>query len=182
MPFLDPSLPAHAPTTVRALRHALIRDLGDGFAGALQEAGTASGSAMMDAFDGWCSAHGLGHPEALAISRFRAALTDFLAEAGWGRVRFVALGDAVVAIEADDWAEAVDAPALSHPGCFFSAGMLADLIGRVADGPMACLEVTCRATGDSACRFLLGSPAVLTAVHERIVEGSGYEAAVRAVS
>ena len=79
-------------------------------------------------------------------------------------------------------AEAVEAPALPHPGCFFSAGMLADLIGRVADGPMACLEVTCGAAGHPACRFLLGSPAMLTAVHERIVEGSGHEAAVRAVS
>lgn len=182
MSSLDPSIAPHAPATVRALRHALIRDLGDGFAGALQEAGTASGGGVMDAFDGWCSARGLGHPEALAISRFRTALTDFLAESEWGRVRFIPLGEAVVALEAADWAEAEEAPALRHPCCFFSAGMLADLLGRVADGPMACLEVTCRAAGDAGCRFLLGSPEVLTAVHERILEGSGHEAAVRAIS
>lgn len=181
MSSLDPALPPHAPANVRALRHALFRDLGDGFAGALQEAGTASGGGMLDAFDGWCSARGLGHPEALAISRFRAALTDFLAESGWGRVRFVPLGEAVLAVEASDWAEAEDAPARPHPACFFSTGMLADLVGRVADGPMACLEVACRAAGDAGCRFLLGSPEVLTAVHERIVEGSGHEDAVRAV-
>ena len=181
MTSLDSPLSPHVPATMRAMREALIRDLGDGFAAVLQEAGTAGGGAMMDALDAWCSRRGLGHPEALAMARFRAALTDFLAEIAWGHVRFVPLGDAVVALEAADWAESEDAPPLPHPSCVYSAGMLADLFGRVADGPMACLEVTCRAAGDPACRFLLGSPEVLTAVHERILEGSGHEAAVRAV-
>ena len=177
----DPSLSPLSQPALRALRQALMHDLGDRFAGVLQQAGSAGGEAMMAAFDGWCSRRGIGHPEALAMPRFRAAVTDFLREAGWGTVRFVDFGPSVLGLEATDWAEAEDAPRLPYPSCFYSAGLLADLFGRVADGPMACLEVSCRAADAPSCCFLLGSPEVLTAVHQRIVEGMDPETAVRAV-
>ena len=178
----DSSLTPLSHPALRALRQALMHDLGDQFAGVLQQTGSAGGAELMTAFDGWCSRKGLGHPEALAMSRFRSALTDFLRDAGWGTVRFVELGTAVLALEATDWAEAEEAPRLAYPSCFYSAGLLADLFGRVADGPMACLEVSCRASDAPTCRFLVGSPEVLTAVHQRIVEGMDPETAVRGVA
>jgi hypothetical protein len=56
--------------------------------------------------------------------------------------------------------------------------MLAGFFGSMADAPLAVLEVECRAAGGDRCRFLLGSMAVLGAVHEGITAGHPYLAAV----
>ncbi|MEY4609456.1 MAG: hypothetical protein RL625_1673 [Gemmatimonadota bacterium] len=165
-------------TSLRALRSALVRDLGDGFATVLQEAGFAGGAAILEAFAGWCGRHGLAAPAALPIETFHLALTRFLAEAGWGRITVTPLGEAVLAIDAEAWAEAdPDAP-MPYPSCYYTAGMFADLLGRVADAPVGCMEVACRSSGGDQCRFLVGNPEIMAHVYQRITEGAGYQAAL----
>ena len=165
-------------TSLRALRSALVRDLGDGFATVLQEAGFAGGASVLDAFAAWCGRHGLAAPVALPIETFHAALTRFLSEAGWGRITVTALSDAVLAIDSADWAEADPEAPMPYPSCYYTAGMLADLLGRVADAPVGCMEVTCRSSGASGCRFLVGNPEVMAHVYQRITEGVGYQDAL----
>jgi hypothetical protein len=56
--------------------------------------------------------------------------------------------------------------------------MFADFFGRVADAPLAVMEVECRSTGAERCRFLLGSAEVMQAVYEGMSQGIGYDEAV----
>ena len=178
---------SHAPLSsiphqsLRALRAALVRDLGDQFAGPLQEAGYAGGATVLEALGEWCARHGLGAPAELPMPRFREAMRGFFREAGWGDVTFEAIGDVAIALDAAEWAEADPSAPMPYPACFYSAGMLADLFGRVAEGPLACLEVACRSSGAPACRFLLGSPEVLGRVYEQMVEGADHREALRAI-
>jgi hypothetical protein len=89
------------------------------------------------------------------------------------------LGDTVVALDSADWSEAEPAAAMPYPSCYYTAGMLADFFGRVADGALGCLEVECRSNGAERCRFVLGSTEVLGHVYQRLTEGVGYEAALK---
>ena len=172
------TLSAVPHASLRALRAALVRDLGDGFAAVLQETGYAGGESVFGAFRDWCGANGLAAPEQLPLSLFQEHAAHFFAEAGWGTVRITPLGDAVVALDAADWSEADPAAAMPYPSCYYSAGMLADFFGRVADGQLGCMEVECRSNGAGRCRFILGSPEVLAHVYQRLTEGVGYEAAL----
>jgi hypothetical protein len=87
--------------------------------------------------------------------------------------------DCVIPVErlavADGWAEADPASAMPFPSCYYTAGMLADLFGRVADGPLQCLEVECRSNGAARCRWLLASPEVIAHVYQRLTEGVSYQ-------
>jgi hypothetical protein len=56
--------------------------------------------------------------------------------------------------------------------------MFADFFGRVADAPLAVMEVECRSAGGERCRFLLGSTDVMQTVYDGISQGYGYEDAV----
>lgn len=92
---------------------------------------------------------------------------------GWGQVQISNLSDAVVAIDAYDWAEG-DA---EGSGCHVSTGLFAGFFGRLADAPIAVLEVECRGLGEQRCRFLMGSIDVLAYVHEAMGRGIPYERA-----
>lgn len=59
--------------------------------------------------------------------------------------------------------------------------MFADFFGRLADAPLAVMEVECRSRGDERCRFLLGSTDVMQRVYEGMAEGEEYRAAVKAL-
>lgn len=170
------AVPRASLTTLRA---SLVRDLGDGFATVLQEAGYAGGEAVLAGMRDWCAANGIGAPESLAYGQFQQAAARFFAETGWGAVTLEPLGDAAVAFDAPDWAEADPAAAMPYPSCYYSAGMLADLFGRVADGPLGCLEVECRSAGANRCRFLLASPEVIAHVYHRLTEGVAYTEALQ---
>ncbi len=172
------SLSAVPHASIRALRAALVRDLGDGFAAVLQEAGYAGGESVFGAFREWCAGNGLGAPESLALGAFQDAATRFFADAGWGTVTLAPLGDKAVAFDCENWSEADPTAAMPYPSCYYSAGILADFFGRVADGQLGCMEVECRSSGGTRCRFLLGSPEVLGHVYQRLTEGVGYEAAL----
>ncbi|MBX7119943.1 MAG: hypothetical protein K1X31_13200 [Gemmatimonadaceae bacterium] len=172
------TLSAVPHASLRALRAALVRDLGDGFASVLQEAGYAGGEAVFGAFRDWCQRQGLGAPEELAVPRFQDAAMRFFADAGWGHVMITEIGDKVVAFDSEDWAESDPAAQMPYASCYYSAGMLADFFGRVADGALGAMEVECRSTGAARCRFLLGSQEVLGHVYQRLTEGVGYEVAL----
>src|SRR3989454_1407749 len=50
--------------------------------------------------------------------------------------------------------------------CFFTAGMLADFLGRLSEETVAVMEVECRSRGDARCRFLSATPEVLEKVYK----------------
>lgn len=172
------SLSAVPHASLRALRAALVRDLGDGFAGVLQEAGFAGGEAVYGAYRDWCLDTGLATPESMPLTQFQETAAKFFAEAGWGSVALRPIGDTVVAFDSPDWSESDPAAAMPYPSCYYSAGMLAEFFGRVAEGQLGCMEVECRSSGASRCRFILGSPEVVGHVYQRLTEGVGYEDAL----
>ena len=161
-----------------ALRAALMRDGGAGGTAYLQEAGYAGGGALFEAFRQSLTARGVGSPESLSVEDFQAEATEFFRRAGWGSLQVGALHDTVATLDSEDWAEATPESPLEHVACAFSAGMFADFFGRVADAPLAVMEVECRSTGGPRCRFLLGSAEVMQTVYDRIGQGYGYEDAV----
>ena len=173
------ALSAIPRSSLSTLRASLVRDLGDGFAGVLQEAGYAGGASVLAAMQQWCAANGLGAPEALPYAQFQQVAARFFADTGWGNVSLEPLGDAAVAFDSADWAEADPAAAMPYPSCYYTAGMLADLFGRVAGDALGCLEVECRSAGAARCRFLLASPAVIGHVYQRLTEGVGYADALK---
>jgi predicted hydrocarbon binding protein len=161
-----------------ALRAALMRDSGPGAAAYLQEAGYAGGGALFEAFRQWLAARGAGTPESLSVGNFQREATDFFRHAGWGSLRVGALYDTVATLDSTDWGEATPGIGLEAPSCHLSAGMFADFFGRVADAPLAVMEVECRSSGADRCRFLLGSTDVMTQVYDEMSRGADYNSAV----
>jgi uncharacterized protein len=157
-----------------ALRAALFRDVGVSAVAPLQEAGYAAGQGMYDAFSRWLGARGLGSPEMLTAADFSFRATEFFREAGWGGNEVGAL-DSVATIDSPDWAESDPAYPLDFPGCYYSAGMLADFFGRVAGDQLAAMEVECRSMGGSRCRFLVGGTDMLQHIYEEMARGVPYE-------
>jgi predicted hydrocarbon binding protein len=74
--------------------------------------------------------------------------------------------------------EADTQSAASRPSCFFSTGMLANILGNAAGAPIAVLEVECRSQGDARCRFLFGSNEALQTLYERVGSGESIDAAL----
>jgi len=67
-----------------------------------------------------------------------------------------------------------------QPMCFFSAGMLADFLGRLSDedgGGDG--KSSCRSRGDERCRFLSATPDVLEKVYNEMTAGRTYEEALK---
>jgi uncharacterized protein len=161
-----------------ALRNALMRDMGPGAAAYFQEAGYAGGAALFEAFRGWLGAGGAGAPESLSMGDFQRLAGEFFQEAGWGSLTVGSLHDAVATLDSPNWGEASAQGGMEQPCCHLSAGMFADFFGRVADAPLAVMEVECRSTGGDRCRFLLGSTEVMQAVYDGMSQGQPYEEAV----
>jgi predicted hydrocarbon binding protein len=164
------------------LRNALLRDTGPSAAAYLQEAGYGGGGALFEAFRQWLAGRGHGAPESLAVDAFQHEATEFFRQAGWGGLAVGALHDTVATLDSSDWAEATPEQPLEHPFCHLSSGMFADFFGRVADAPLAVMEVECRTAGAPRCRFLLGSTEVMTQVYEGMAAGASYEDAVAATA
>jgi predicted hydrocarbon binding protein len=165
-----------------ALRTALLRDTGPAAAGYLQEAGYAGGGALFEAFRGWLASRGAGTPESLSLDAFQEHAADFFRETGWGSLTVGALHGTVATLDSSNWGEAMPGSALEHPGCHLSAGMFADFFGRVADAPLAVMEVECRSSGAERCRFLVGSTDVMLQVYDEMSRGASYDAAVSAAA
>jgi len=167
--------------SLAALRSALIRDVGGGYASYLQEAGYAGGEAIYAAFRSWLSEQG-EDVETLDLDGFQARGTEFFRAAGWGSMTISPIGDVVAMVDSPDWAEAEAVSALPYPSCHYTTGMLADFFGRTAAAPLAVLEVECRSSGSAHCRFLVGATEVMTHLYERMAAGEAYDAAAHALS
>lgn len=159
---------------VAMLRNAMLQDMGGNAAGYLQQAGYAGGDAVYDAFARWLADQRLPAPESLDVPAFAAHASRFFADLGWGSVEFSG-GAKVATLDSRDWVEATGSPDLGYPGCHVGTGLLAAFFGRLADQPLAVMEVECRSAGASRCRFLLGSAEEMQRVWEGMAEGNSYE-------
>jgi predicted hydrocarbon binding protein len=143
---------------------------------ALRDAGYAAGVALYDSFGHWLEERGEALAELLPEDRFGGLMAEFLTISGWGGLEVVPLSEAVVALDAYDWAEVTERDATS-PMCHAGTGLLAGFFGRVAEAPLAVLEVECRSMGHERCRFLIGSVDVLQYVYEAMERGVPYDRA-----
>ena len=168
IPLAASSLVALSPKALHALRDRVG-------AQALQEAGYAAGEATFRAFAAWLpQAAGVDHPGELAAPRLAEVLSQFFTSLGWGAFQVTPIGDAAVAVDAEQWAEAAPDAHLQYPSCFFTSGLLADFMGRMADAALAVMEVECRSRGDARCRWLVGAPETLTTLYEHMTQGADY--------
>jgi predicted hydrocarbon binding protein len=164
---------------IHQLRASLERDAGLQAATHLQEAGFAGGEELYGAFAVWLKAErNVDPPSDLDVQFLGEVLSDFFAEQGWGKLNVMPLGEAVLALDSEDWAEALDQPEGQYPSCHLSCGLLADFLGRVSNGSVAVMEVECRSRGDQKCRFLAGAPETLGVLYDRMAQGSGYVEAI----
>jgi uncharacterized protein len=168
-------------SSLAALRAALIRDAGPAAASYLQEAGYAGGETMFESFRSWLAARTEAEPEELGVEEFERFATDYFRDAGWGSLKVGTLNDAVATLDSTDWGEADPASGVDHPACHFTTGMFADFFGRIADTPLAVLEVECRSMGAPRCRFLVGNASVMEHVYDEMGRGVDYEEAVGSV-
>jgi predicted hydrocarbon binding protein len=175
------TLVAVSRAALSALRASLLRDAGPAAAGYFQEAGYAGGAAVFDTFRTWLHERGHASPESLGVDEFAARASEYFHDLGWGSIRLGALRDAVATLDSTDWGEADPTGGLDQPACHLSTGMFADFFGRIADTPLAVMEVECRSAGDARCRFLLGSAEVMERLYESMSEGKAYDAAVEAI-
>lgn len=163
---------------VRTLRRALTEEAGaDAAARLLQTAGMAAGDALYDRLaDGGRSEEAL---RGLSVPALMRRLADTLAGEGWGVLRHEPLHTGVGVLESPEWPEADDPADEARPSCFFTTGLLANLLGRIAGSPVAVLEVACRSQGDDLCRFAFGGEPAVAALHRSLSDGLGLEASLR---
>lgn len=141
----------------------------------VRDAGYHAGQALYTRFAHWLATRGDGadvDPASLPDDEFGTRAGEFFGESGWGAFRMTPVSEAVMAIEAELWGEQD-----RGVGRLVSTGLLAGFFGRVADAPIAVLEVA--SEHPEACRFLLGSMDVLGYIHEAQERGVGWESAAR---
>lgn len=159
------------PGIVRQLHASLASHAPDQLVTILQEAGYAAGEGMHRAFTA------ANNPAELDADLLGETLSEFFKSGGWGGVSITPVGTGALAIDSTDWAEAEPGTAQT-PMCFFSAGMLADFLGRISEETIAVMEVECRSKGDGRCRFLSATPEVLEKVYNEMTAGRSYEDAL----
>lgn len=191
MPRITPTPPELAlpVASLAALRRALNDEVGpDAAARVLQQAGFAAGDALFQALAGRTGGgqDTEGQDAEAALSQlpgsvFWRRLSDLFASRGWGRLHHEDLHPGVGCLESSDWVEADPAAAATRPSCFFSAGVLANILGRTAGVPVGVLEVECRSRGDLRCRFIFGGSAAIDAVYAATLQGRTVEESLAAL-
>ena len=160
---------------IHQLRASLERDAGIQAATHLQEAGIAGGEELYNEFAEWLAEEKKVDPPAdLDMQFLGETLSEFFEQRGWGKLTALPLGEAVMALDSENWAEALDHAQLDFPSCHLSCGLLADFLGRLSQGSVAVMEVECRSRGDARCRFLAGAPETLGILYDRMALGTGY--------
>ena len=158
--------------SLAALRQALTAEVGaDAAARALRAAGHAAG-------DAWYPQLSSSDGDTLAENTFWRRLNQLFSSRGWGTLRQSAVHPGVGALDANDWVEAQADAAEARPSCFFTTGVLANLLGNVAGADVAVMEVECRSAGAERCRFLFGSEEALNALYSRVSSGSSVDNAL----
>ncbi len=165
-----------------ALREALEAEVGgDAAARALRHAGHAAGDTLYRLLAANAGNEDI-NPAELPEDEFWHRVADLFAARGWGRLHFEAVHPGIGALESGDW---VEADADSHrlrPSCHFTTGLLANLLGQAAGGPVGVLEVECRSRGDLRCRFAFGGQDALEAVYGALVKGHDLDQALAALA
>jgi predicted hydrocarbon binding protein len=164
--------------TFATLHARLFQDPGGQAAAYLQEAGYAGGHALHQAFAGWCASKGLSVPEEMGGPEFGQRAAEFFSQLGWGSLTSGMLHDSVMTLDSADWAEANPASGMQYPGCYLSAGLLADFFGRIANAQLAALEVECRSMGHERCRFIVGSAETIQHVYDGFAQGVDYDSSL----
>jgi len=156
-------------------RVVLERELPDRAAVLLREIGFSAGLPVYDGLvRSVVARYGVETPQALDARYLGEALAGFLRDDGWGTVSVESLAEGLLAVDSTDWSEAEPRGA-DFPSCHFTSGMLSDLFTRLGGYPAAVMEVECRSRGDARCRFLVGSPGVLTWLYDGMVRGASYD-------
>ena len=159
------------PAILRQLHASLATHAPEQSIAILQGAGYAAGEGLYKTFSA------VTNPADLDADLLAPTLSEFFTTGGWGAVTVTPIGTGALAIDSSNWSEAE--PGTSEtPMCFFSAGMLADFLGRLSEETIAVMEVECRSKGDQRCRFLSATPAVLEKVYSEMTQGRTYEEAL----
>ena len=159
-----------------ATRRTLLQDLGERGMERLQEIGCAAGEEVYDSFCQWLpNFAGVASADELDASTFEEVLSEFFTGIGWGGVAIERLGSNGLSIASSNWAEADPTEGSEYPSCYFSSGLFADFLTRMAGGnAISIMEVECRSRGDEQCRFFAGAPSTLDAVYNALAEGRDY--------
>jgi predicted hydrocarbon binding protein len=171
------ALPAAA---LAALRRALTAELdADTAARVLRSAGHDAGDAFFQIL-AQESADGAGRDSLteLDAAAFWRRFAQLFSSRGWGTLSHSDVHPGIGVLAATDWAEADAAGAEARPSCYFTTGLLANVLGKVAAGDVSVLEVECRSHGDGQCRFLFGSTEALRGVYDLLLSGASAETAV----
>lgn len=161
----DVAIPA---TSFSALRRALHEEAGPLIAvHALRSAGYEAGATLFDALSR--DADG-DDPASLDRSVFFHRLGRFLGARGWGSLSHDTSHPGVGLLTSPDWAESTAVTGASEPVCAYSSGMLSALLTQAARGPVAVVQVQCRALGHEACTFAFGSEDAVHALYGLVMD------------
>jgi predicted hydrocarbon binding protein len=165
--------------SLAALRHSLAQEVGaDAAARALAAAGHAAGAALFSQLATAPETNGTPTVDGISETAFWRKLSNLFSARGWGTLGHAPAHQGVGSLESADWVEADDDAGAARPSCFFSTGMLANVLGNAAGAPIAVLEVECRSQGDARCRFLFGSMEAMQAVYDQVGSGQSVESAL----
>jgi predicted hydrocarbon binding protein len=165
--------------SLAAIRQSLNQEAGpDAAANALRAAGYAAGDALFTTLtQPFGEGDGIGD---VSAGVFWRRLSQLFSTRGWGTLNHSQAHPGVGALETTNWVEAVPGSA-PRPACFFTTGLLANLLGRSAGENVAVLEVECRSTGDERCRFLFGAPETLESLYGRLRTGETVDRSIESL-
>ncbi|MEX2283648.1 MAG: V4R domain-containing protein [Gemmatimonadota bacterium] len=170
--------------SLAAIRQSLIHEVGpDAAASSLRAAGYAAGDALFVALTQPFSAAGEANAQAVGeipADAFWRRLSQLFSTRGWGSLSHSPAHPGVGALETSNWVEAVPYSE-PRPSCFFTTGLLANLLGRAAGEDIAVLEVECRSAGHHNCRFLFGAPVTLDTLYGRLRTGEAVDSSIAAL-
>lgn len=168
-----PELIGFAHRTLRDLRLRVAGASGGG-PDALREAGYAGAESLFHAFESWVTDRGTHSVKEMPIDEFSARVAEFFERAGWGKVSFRSLHDAMAVMDIEGCWEA-ELHGQGETGCHLTTGTLAGFLGCLADYPVAVMEIECRSGESERCRFLAGTPEMLEHAYNRISQGQRWE-------
>lgn len=172
---LFPNRLALGRATLEQLRLVLERETPAHAASLIREIGFSAGETLYEGLvESVSERFGVETPQALDSRYLGDALAGYFREAGWGAVSVDTVARGLLALDSADWAEGHPRDA-TVPSCHFSCGMLSDFFTRLGGYPAAVMEVECRSRGEARCRFLMGSPDLLTWMYEGIVAGISHD-------
>ena len=170
--------------TLGALHRALNEQFGATEAArALRQIGLESGDAFYERFREWLSEAGAGslEPDSLSPHDFWSRLSDFFVYLGWGSVRSEVVHKGVLSLTFANWVEARLQDG-GPGGCYFTTGLIAEILRRVAGGDLAALEVESESSQGGKSRIIIGSSAAMDALFASMREGRSYKDAIAALA